>query len=130
MLFDDAPNLLQKYIDNPILIPSGHSFDSRSNYNPAAWTDGEKIYLLYRAEGPADFPGRTFTSRIGLAVSTDGFHFERMPSAVLEPSELYEIPGGCEDPRIVQIEGVFYMTYTAFVGKVARMAMAVSQDLF
>ncbi|MGI8586211.1 MAG: glycoside hydrolase family 130 protein [Chloroflexia bacterium] len=119
----------QKYSGNPIIEPTGEGWEAYSIYNPAAWTDGEKVYLLYRAEGPTEFPGRAFTSRIGLAVSEDGVHFTREARPVFEPTEDYEIPGGCEDPRLVRIGGVFYMTYTAFDGTTPRLAMAVSRDL-
>ncbi len=37
--------------------------------------------------------------------------------------------GGCEDPRIVVVNGTFYMTYTAYDGKTARLALARSKDL-
>jgi predicted GH43/DUF377 family glycosyl hydrolase len=119
----------RKYASNPIMTIQGSSWESHALYNPAAWTDGRQVYLLYRAEGPCDFPGRAFTSRIGLAISDDGIHFRREEQPVLVPTEPYEIPGGCEDPRVVQIDGVFYLTYTAFDGAVARLAMARSTDL-
>ena len=39
----------------------------------------------------------------------------------------YEWQGGCEDPRIVEDEkGTYYMTYTAFEGKIARLMVATS----
>ena len=119
----------RKYESNPILTARGNAWESLTVYNPAAWTDDDRVYLLYRAEGPSNFPDKTFTSRIGLAISHDGIHFERERLPVLEPSQPYEIPGGCEDPRIVQIDNVFYMTYTAYDGKIARLAMARSRDL-
>jgi len=123
---------LRKYPGNPVLVPQGDGWESRAVFNPATWTDGDKVYLLYRAEGPCSFPNfpeKEVTSRIGLAISIDGKHFERELHPVMEPTEPYEIPGGCEDPRIVRINDTFYMTYTAYDGKVARLAMAVSQDL-
>jgi predicted GH43/DUF377 family glycosyl hydrolase len=46
----------------------------------------------------------------------------------MEPIKSYERGGGCEDPRLVRIDDVFYMTYTAYDGKTARLAMAVSRD--
>src|SRR6059058_2683676 len=94
---------LRKHAGNPILVPQGDGWESRAVYNPAAWTDGQQVYLLYRAEGPCDDPGRAFTSRIGLAFSSDGIHFMRESLPVMEPTEPYEIPGGCEDPRLVRI---------------------------
>ncbi|MEJ7671614.1 MAG: hypothetical protein WKF59_02610 [Chitinophagaceae bacterium] len=59
------------------------------------------------------------TSRIGLAYSTDGLHFKRLPKPVLHPDEddfkKFEWEGGCEDPRIVEDNnGTYYMTYTAY----------------
>ncbi len=71
------------------------------------------------------------TSRIGLAVSEDGIRFERHPEPVLIPTEPYEADGGCEDPRVTQIgPDTYYMTYTAYDGKNARMCLATSKDLF
>lgn len=116
-------NQFRKYSGNPVLESRGDSWESHAVFNPAAWTDGEKVYLLYRAEE------RPFTSRIGFATSTDGIHFNREPTSVFEATEPYEIPGGCEDPRVVFIDGIFYMTYTAYDGETARLAMAVSRDL-
>jgi predicted GH43/DUF377 family glycosyl hydrolase len=119
----------QKYPGNPILAPREGGWESRAVYNPAAWSDGQQVYLLYRAEGPCDFSGREWTSRIGLATSSDGIRFTREPRPVLEPTEPYEVPGGCEDPRLARIDGTFYLTYTAYDGHVARLALAVSDDL-
>jgi predicted GH43/DUF377 family glycosyl hydrolase len=118
-----------KYDGNPILQPGGEPWEAHALYNPAAWTDGNVVYLVYRAEGPCDFPGRAFTSRIGLARSGDGRRFERMHAPILSPTETYEIPGGCEDPRVVKIGDSFVMTYTAYDGSVARLALARSDDL-
>jgi predicted GH43/DUF377 family glycosyl hydrolase len=118
-----------KYAGNPILAPTAEGWESHALYNPTAWTDGKQVFLLYRAEGPCSFPGRNFTSRVGLATSRDGIRFERQAAPVLEPTEWYETPGGCEDPRLVCIGDTFYLTYTAYDGKVARLCMAVSPDL-
>jgi predicted GH43/DUF377 family glycosyl hydrolase len=42
----------------------------------------------------------------------------------------YEWEGGCEDPRVVEREdGTYMMTYTAFDGQTARLAVATSRDL-
>lgn len=99
-------------------------------FNPAAWTDGKHVYLLYRAEGPCSFAGRPVTSCIGLATSNNGFSFGPGTIPVMEPTESYEVPGGCEDPRVVQIKGSFYMTYTAYDGYTARLALATSTNLY
>ncbi len=119
----------EKFEGNPIMTPRGDSWESKDLFNPAAWSDGETIYMLYRAEDSAGIGQWNGTSRIGLATSTNGIDFNREPDPVLEPSEPWELPGGTEDPRVVKIEGTFYLTYTAYDGKTARLAIASSPDL-
>lgn len=119
----------EKYEGNPVLAPQGATWEAKDVFNPTAWTDGETVYLLYRAEDTTGVGRWNGTSRIGLATSRDGFRFERAPDPVVEPSELWEIPGGCEDPRLVKVGDTFYLTYTAYDGETARLALASSDDL-
>ena len=124
---------------NPLLGPGKGSFtdpilkskvlwEEKDVFNPAIVNRDGKIYMLYRAQD------RAGTSRIGMAVSTDALHFTRMPAPVFYPdnddSKTLEWPGGCEDPRIVADDsGTYYMTYTGYDGKVARLLIATSTDL-
>jgi predicted GH43/DUF377 family glycosyl hydrolase len=107
-------------------------WEEKDVFNPAAVVREGKVYLLYRAE---DAVGRSAgTSRIGLAASGDGVAFERRPEPVLFPDDDFMMPyeweGGCEDPRVVEREdGTYVMTYTAFDGTTARLAVASSRDL-
>ncbi len=119
----------EKYANNPILVPQGETWEAKDVFNPAAWTDGETVWMLYRAEDTTGTGVWHGTSRIGLAGSTDGFTFEREPEPVLEPTETWETPGGCEDPRVVKVGETFYLTYTAYDGETARLALASSNDL-
>lgn len=119
----------QKYEGNPIITPQGATWEAKDVFNPAAITDGESIYMFYRAEDSTGIGVWNGTSRIGLAESSDGIHFKRHENPILEPTEEYELPGGTEDPRIVKIEGTFYLTYTAYDGQTARLALASSADL-
>ena len=119
----------EKFEGNPILVPQGETWEAKDVFNPAAWADGEKVWMLYRAEDTTGAGAWHGTSRIGLAGSTDGLTFEREPDPVLEPTEAWETPGGCEDPRVVKIGETFYLTYTAYDGETARLAMASSNDL-
>ncbi len=128
---------------NPILGPGTGVFndpiwkknvlwEEKDVFNPAIVVRDNKVYMLYRAQDKIGLPGGT--SRIGLAISTDGLHFTRNSSPVLFPDndnyKKYEWQGGCEDPRIVEDEqGIYYMTYTAFDGKIARLLVATSKDL-
>jgi predicted GH43/DUF377 family glycosyl hydrolase len=107
-------------------------WEEKDVFNPAAVVREGNVYLLYRAE---DAVGRfAGTSRIGLAASADGLVFERRPQPVLYPDDDFMMPyeweGGCEDPRVVEREdGTYVMTYTAFDGTTARLAVATSRDL-
>jgi len=128
---------------NPVLQPGTGSFidpirrqrvswEEKDVFNPAIVVRGGKVYMLYRAQDKIGKPGGT--SRIGLAMSADGLHFGREPAPVLYPAEdagkRFEWEGGCEDPRVVQdAQGIYYMTYTAYDGKLARLMVATSADL-
>jgi predicted GH43/DUF377 family glycosyl hydrolase len=106
-------------------------------FNPAAVVRGGKVHLLFRAED-AVAPHVLGTSRVGLAVSDDGFHFTCHPEPVLYPDRddmlPYEWEAGCEDPRVVETEEDdperrYVMTYTACDGTLSRLAVATSPDL-
>ncbi len=128
---------------NPVLHPGNGEFicpvrkektkwEQKDVFNPAVIVKDNKIFMLYRAE---DTVGRyAGTSRIGLAESLDGLHFIRHAEPVFYPDndaqKKYEWEGGCEDPRVVQdAGGKYYMTYTAYDGKTARLLVATSTDL-
>jgi len=129
---------------NPILTPSATStfqcpvrgemvhWEEKDVFNPAAIYKDKKIYLIYRAE---DTIGKyAGTSRLGLAMSEDGINFTKFKEPVFYPAEdimkPYEWEGGCEDPRIVEDhDGKYFLTYTAWDGKTARLAIASSEDL-
>ena len=98
-----------KYENNPILTPNpANNFESAYLYNPTAIVLNETIFLLYRAQNESK------TSTVGLAWSTDGTSFTRLDRPIIEPTEPWEQIGGCEDPRIVRVNGTFYVTYTAY----------------
>ena len=125
---------------NPILKPSVEArfvdpvsgkmvgWENKNVLNPTALIRNGIVHLLYRAQ---DSLG---TSRIGLATSTDGIHFTKQPKPILFPSNDafrgFEWPGGIEDPRIVETsDGGYFLTYTSYDGKVARLCGAFSKDL-
>lgn len=103
-------------------------------FNPGAVVRGDSVYLFFRAEDNprAILGGRT--SRIGLAASADGINFTRRTKPVLYPdndsNREYEYPGGCEDPRVVELpDGRYLMHYTGWNQDVARLCAATSRDL-
>jgi beta-1,2-mannosidase len=102
-------------------------------FNPAAVVRDDKVYLLFRGEDKIGKLGGT--SRIGIAESNDGIHFNKFPRPVIFPDNDafldYEKEGGCEDPRIVESKDeTFILTYTAFNGTLARLCVATSKDLY
>ena len=107
---------------NPILRPGTQPWESKFVFNPAAIVKDGLVQLLYRAQGP---DGR---SSIGLATSSDGVRFRRRREPVLIATEPYELPGGCEDPRVVRVRGTYYMTYTGYDGTSARLCLATSRE--
>jgi len=110
------------YDGNPILRPQGDGWESASVYNPAAVVRDGQVALLYRAH--AD----DVVSHVGLATSDDGLHFRRRPEPVLSPTEPYE-RFGCEDPRVTEVDGTYYLTYSGWDRTHARLCLATSTDL-
>lgn len=100
---------LKKFEGNPILSPKADSpWESLVTCNPGVIYHEGTFYMLYRAAG-AD---ADHVIRLGLATSTDGFHFERAcPQPVFEPAIDAPDSGCVEDPRIVRFGEDFYVTY-------------------
>ncbi len=99
---------LEKYKNNPILSPSKNQWENLTVCNPGAWYQDGKFYLLYRAAGD-DHEHYIY---FGLAVSEDGFNFERVSEKpVFMPSSNGADAGCVEDPRIVKFNNDFYVTY-------------------
>ena len=118
---------LKKYIANPIITSNEqNSWESFTTFNPAALYTHGKVHILYRAQG------YDYVSAVGYASSSDGVTIdERSSKPIFAPQESFETNktssvnydfmsagsyGGCEDPRLTQIEDRVYMTYVAFDG--------------
>jgi predicted GH43/DUF377 family glycosyl hydrolase len=109
--------------ETPIVSPLGNTWESAGAFNPAVIVRDGKFVMLYRAQNSAG------TSRLGYAESSDGIHFTRRREPVLSPEADYEKDGGVEDPRLVQIGGSYYLTYTGYNKKDAQLCLAESKDL-
>ena len=107
----------------PVIAPQGDGWESAGTFNPSAVFHDGKVVMLYRAQ---DGNG---TSRLGYATSTDGIHFTRRPQPVLSPETDYERGGGLEDPRLVKIDGTYYLTYTGYNKTDAQLCLATSKNL-
>jgi beta-1,2-mannobiose phosphorylase / 1,2-beta-oligomannan phosphorylase len=99
---------LQRHPANPILLPDPTSdWEAYNVFNPAVIHHNGLFHMHYRAQG------FDWISRLGYAVSADGIHWNRLRRPVLEPSDASD-GRGIEDPRVTEIEGRFYMCYTAY----------------
>jgi predicted GH43/DUF377 family glycosyl hydrolase len=117
---------------NPILSPLPDvEWEARGTFNPGAVQDsGGRTHLVYRAISTDGI------SRLGYALSDDGIHFDdrspypifsmetpRRPDGTLRTREFSPVMypsggswGGSEDPRLVNINGRIYLTFSAFDG--------------
>ncbi|MEW5867095.1 MAG: glycosidase [Bacillota bacterium] len=118
---------------NPILCPvPEHQWERSAVFNCAAVYYGGLYHLLYRATDlPCHASYGDYVSSLGYAVSTDGLNFSRLDKPVMVGEGPQE-GRGIEDPRIVHLEGRFYMMYTGFGGRFDgdyRICLASSANL-
>jgi len=100
---------LVRHPQSPVLYPNPlHRWESMNVFNAAVVQHNGLFHMHYRAQGV------DFVSRIGYAVSVDGLHWNRLEEPVLSPHRDREDYRGVEDPRVTPLDGVFYMTYTAY----------------
>jgi beta-1,2-mannosidase len=110
-------------------------WEALHTFNPAAIVRDGQVFLLYRAEdNTGSMAIGEHTSRLGLAVSSDGIHFRQMPDPVFYPAHDSQFdrewPGGVEDPRIVQTkDGLYVLTYTQWNRVTYTVGIATSRDL-
>lgn len=106
-----------------ILQTSNLDFENESVLNPAVWQDGDKVHLFYRAVHDNN------QSCIGYCRLDGPLTIEQKNNTpFLSPKFDYE-KHGMEDPRIVKIDDLYYLTYVAFDGANALGALATSTDL-
>ncbi|HCR52034.1 TPA: hypothetical protein DIV48_00100 [Candidatus Kaiserbacteria bacterium] len=137
--------LLARSLHNPILKPGKNPWTAEAVLNPAAAVLNGRTHLIYRAIGMDG------VSRLGYASSADGIVFDkRFPYPVYVAQKPRPLPGhvrryspvlypsggswgGCEDPRMVAIEGRVYVTFNMFDGwdfiRVAAISIAESDFL-
>ncbi len=125
---------LKRYGSNPILsADSARDWEANHVSNSAAVVKDGKVHLFYRAEGrdTRNSSQAWFVSRIGHAVSSDGFTIDcRYPEPALDIlGEELPFTDGVEDPRIVEIDGVYHMVYCTTSVYPERLAWATSKDL-
>ncbi|MDY6867279.1 MAG: glycosidase, partial [Chloroflexota bacterium] len=99
---------LLRHPENPILLPDVSSdWETYNAFNPAVIYHNGLFHMWYRAQG------LDWISRIGYAVSEDGINWNRLKQPVFTPENKRDVRG-VEDPRVTEIDGEFFMAYTAY----------------
>lgn len=106
-----------------LLQKTQHSFENEGVINPGVIEVNGKIHLFYRAVSSGNY------SSIGYCKLNGPMSIEeRRIVPVIFPQFDHEMHG-VEDPRIVKIEDLFYLSYTSYDGYNALGALAISSDL-
>lgn len=113
-----------KVTKNGVLLkPTELEFENDGVLNPAIVQDGDITHVFYRAVRKGNF------STIGYCcLGAASEVIQRNTRPFLVPEFDYE-SHGLEDPRIVKIDDLYYLSYVAFDGKNALGALATSTDL-
>ncbi|MHC4944882.1 MAG: glycoside hydrolase family 130 protein [Planctomycetota bacterium] len=119
-------DVVHRWEGNPLITLDDIPFPCNTVFNAACVKRDYEYTLLLRVE---DLQGR---SVLALARSEDGFHFEVEEEPVLVPAEeepfaTYESLG-IEDPRITELEGRYYILYTAVSPYGPRLGLARTKD--
>lgn len=101
--------ILNKSENNPILSPNPLNYwESLAVCNPGVWYEDGIFHMLYRAAGNDE----KHVIRFGLAISRDGFNFNRVSNLpAFGPSQDGPDSGCVEDARIVKYDDYYYVTY-------------------
>jgi predicted GH43/DUF377 family glycosyl hydrolase len=100
--------IVQRCPENPIVVPGIYPWRAATVFNPAVIYENGKFTMIERAAGGL----RPFHCYFGLLESTDGIHFTHVrDEPIVSPSDFGFPYGSVQDPRLVVIEGKYYLTY-------------------
>lgn len=115
--------MIQVKKEGVLLTKTILAFENEGVLNPAAIKEGNFVHLLYRAVSEGNHSSIGYCKLDGPLTLAD-----RHKTPLLSPEFDYE-SYGMEDPRIVKIEDLYYLTYTGFDGTNALGCLAISKDL-
>ena len=118
--------LINRYKKNPILTKEEVPYPVATVHNAAVVKHEGKYIMIFRSH---KLNGRSI---LGKAVSDDGFNFKVNKKPFMLPAvkgifSEYEAYG-IEDPRIVNIDGEFLITYSAYSKHGVRIGLAKTKD--
>jgi predicted GH43/DUF377 family glycosyl hydrolase len=126
--FSYGRDILHRFEGNPVISLEDIPFRCNAVFNGAVVKKGDEYYHLLRVEGQQGY------SVFALARSKDGLHFTVEDKPVMiparkDPFAKYETRG-IEDPRITELEGIYYVMYTAYSKYGTRIALAKTEDFY
>lgn len=118
-----------KFIKTGIIMrPLKGQFGSFARFNPGIQLKDDVVHMLYRATNSDIKDGANYISYIAYARLDTNTNIQYDSNEMVIYPTSPEEAKGCEDPRIVEFEGSFYIFYTAYDGKKARVAIAQTDD--
>ncbi|MFH1478737.1 MAG: hypothetical protein ABIG92_03050 [Candidatus Omnitrophota bacterium] len=128
---------VKRSIHNPIISPSKQNpWESFAAFNWSSViskSDHKTIHCVYRAIAQPDLIPieNIYTSSVGYATSKDGINYTKR-TQLIKPEFEWE-KYGCEDPRITEFNGKYYIFYTAlslypFRHDGIKVACAITKD--
>ncbi len=126
--FSYGRDILHRFEGNPVISLEDVPFRCNAVFNGTVAKKGDEYYHLLRVEGQQGY------SVFALARSKDGLHFTVEDKPVMiparkDPFAKYETRG-IEDPRITELEGIYYVMYTAYSKYGTRIALAKTEDFY
>jgi beta-1,2-mannobiose phosphorylase / 1,2-beta-oligomannan phosphorylase len=106
-----------------LMSKTSFGFENEGVMNPATIREGDTVHLFYRAVSKGNYSSIGYC-RLNGPLSIE----ERCDIPILFPQFDYECHG-IEDPRIVKIGDLYYLTFASFDGVNALGSLATSKDL-
>lgn len=99
---------INRYQNNPIVIPGKYDWRKVATFNPACIYENNKFYMFERACSNL----QPLQCRIGLLESDDGYNFKHVyDEPVFTPEQLGCPAGTIEDPRVVKLDDTYYLVF-------------------
>lgn len=109
--------------EGKLLSKTALVFENEGVLNPAIYQEGNTVHILYRAVRKGNYSTIGYCKLEGPLTIV-----ERNKKPLLTPEFEYE-SHGVEDARIVKIDDLYYLTFTAYDGVNALGCLATSTDL-
>ena len=101
--------IVKRYEGNPIITRDNVDFDCAHIFNAGAIKYRDNCLLLLRVQA------RDKKSHLVKATSEDGINFKIPNKYAFSPSRNFRLDDkGVEDPRITRMDGLYFVTYTAY----------------